>query len=117
MNSIFHFNPIALRKAKIVYNFGLSECNRVNMILDFLSFNPIALRKAKIVYNFGLSECNRVNKILAFLSAIGLMTENQTMSFTFLVVFHFGPLSFVDILVSIIGWSWNLLKYERYGYD
>ena len=21
-------NPIALRKAKIVYNFGLSECNR-----------------------------------------------------------------------------------------
>ena len=31
------FNPIALRKAKLVYNFGLSECNRV-------------------VYNFGLSE-------------------------------------------------------------
>ena len=24
------FNPIALRKAKIAYNFGLSECNRVN---------------------------------------------------------------------------------------
>ena len=24
-------NPIALRKAKIVYNFGLSECNRVNL--------------------------------------------------------------------------------------
>ena len=23
------FNPIALKKAKIVYNFGLSECNRV----------------------------------------------------------------------------------------
>ena len=22
-------NPIALRKAKIVYNFGLSECNRI----------------------------------------------------------------------------------------
>ena len=26
----FKINPIALRKAKIVYNFGLSECNRVN---------------------------------------------------------------------------------------
>ena len=26
----FFFNPIALRKAKIIYNFGLSECNRVN---------------------------------------------------------------------------------------
>ena len=24
----FSFNPITLRKAKIVYNFGLSECNR-----------------------------------------------------------------------------------------
>ena len=24
------FNPIALRKSKIVYNFGLSECNWVN---------------------------------------------------------------------------------------
>ena len=26
-------NPIALRKAKIVYNFGLSECNRVKLII------------------------------------------------------------------------------------
>ena len=25
------FSPIALRKAKIVCNFGLSECNRVNI--------------------------------------------------------------------------------------
>ena len=27
------FNPFALRKSKIVYNFGLSECNRVKTIL------------------------------------------------------------------------------------
>ena len=27
---LWRFNSIALRKAKIVYNFGLSECNRVN---------------------------------------------------------------------------------------
>ena len=26
------FNPIALRKAKIVCNFGLSECNRVKQL-------------------------------------------------------------------------------------
>ena len=26
------FNPIALRKAKIIYNFGLSECNRVKLL-------------------------------------------------------------------------------------
>ena len=41
----FPFNPIALRKAKIAYNFGLSECNRANY--------------------FGLSECSRVNKIIS----------------------------------------------------
>ena len=28
------FNPIALRGAKIVYNFGLSECNRVEDLLS-----------------------------------------------------------------------------------
>ena len=27
-----HINPIALRKAKIVCNFGLSECNRVKVL-------------------------------------------------------------------------------------
>ena len=27
-----YFNPIALRKAKIAYNFGLSECNRVKAV-------------------------------------------------------------------------------------
>ena len=26
-------NPIALRKAKIVYNFGLFECNRVKKVV------------------------------------------------------------------------------------
>ena len=29
---IWVFNPTALRKAKIVCNFGLSECNRVNIL-------------------------------------------------------------------------------------
>ena len=28
----FKINPFALRKAKIAHNFGLSECNRVNMV-------------------------------------------------------------------------------------
>ena len=28
------FNPIALRKAKIAYNSGLSECNRVKLLLN-----------------------------------------------------------------------------------
>ena len=27
-----HFNPTALRKTKIAYNFGLSECIRVNSV-------------------------------------------------------------------------------------
>ena len=30
-----HFNPNALRKAKIVCNFGLSECNRVKERICF----------------------------------------------------------------------------------
>ena len=37
------FNPIAVRKAKIVYNFGLSECNRVKIPGDGVSF-PKKLR-------------------------------------------------------------------------
>ena len=28
------FNHIALRKAKIVFNFGISECNRVKLVLS-----------------------------------------------------------------------------------
>ena len=41
-----HLNPIALRKAKIVYNFGLSECNRVNYLdLDLtVSLSPGAIQ-------------------------------------------------------------------------
>ena len=30
LGSFVFLNSIALRKAKIVYNFGISECNRVN---------------------------------------------------------------------------------------
>ena len=33
----WHFNPIALRKAKTVCNFGLSECNRVKIKLEHLT--------------------------------------------------------------------------------
>ena len=33
-NGISFFNPIAFRKAKIVCNFGLSECHRVNIALS-----------------------------------------------------------------------------------
>ena len=35
------FNPIALRKAKIVYNFGLSECNRVKVLKVSHTFSEI----------------------------------------------------------------------------
>ena len=41
-----HFNPIALRKAKIAYNFGLSECKRVK---------SINIQKKNIGANIGLS--------------------------------------------------------------
>ena len=44
LNFLFNINPITLRKAKIVYNFCLSECNRVNksddclFIISYLEF-------------------------------------------------------------------------------
>ena len=31
---LISFNPVALRKAKIVCNFGLSECNRVKKMTE-----------------------------------------------------------------------------------
>ena len=34
----FRFNPVALRKAKIVYNFGLSECNKVKITVLGVSY-------------------------------------------------------------------------------
>ena len=39
----FCFNPIALRKAKIVYNFGPSGCNRIGLTCQILSNqqNPV----------------------------------------------------------------------------
>ena len=36
-------NPIALRKAKIVYNFGLSECNRVKVNVHTLNGSNSAI--------------------------------------------------------------------------
>ena len=44
------------KRAKIVYSFGLFECNRIKL----QNFSEEDSKKAKIVYNSGLSECNRV---------------------------------------------------------
>ena len=53
---------------KTVYNFGLSECNRV-------------LRKAKIVqrivFNFGLSECNRFKITFAAADVTKIINEEK----------------------------------------
>ena len=37
-NCLPFINPIALRKAKIVYNFGLSECNTIKVSLSMEEF-------------------------------------------------------------------------------
>ena len=42
---MFKFNPIALRKAKIVYNFGLSECNRVKRFILIFPCGSLNLYK------------------------------------------------------------------------
>ena len=43
---MFSFNPIVLKKAKIVYNFGLSDCNRVKELV-FLE-----IREAQTMYMY-----------------------------------------------------------------
>ena len=47
-------NPIALRKAKLLYYFGLSECNRVNArrILYFAAFTVNGSQGAKNLAGF-----------------------------------------------------------------
>ena len=47
----FDMNPIALRKAKIVYSFGLSECNRVKRKTILLS------KDIKIIFYAIFSYC------------------------------------------------------------
>ena len=65
-----NFNPIALRKAKIVHNFGLPECSRVkgmNLLIYLLSvckcqqnLTNLKLRKG------GLGCVQEENDLLAF---------------------------------------------------
>ena len=45
--ALYGFNPIALRKAKIVCNFGLSECNRVTneMLQQKINFDKLHNQK------------------------------------------------------------------------
>ena len=46
------FNPIALRKAKIVCNFGLSECNRVEVQKHILpGLQPHVIQSWMLVYS------------------------------------------------------------------
>ena len=39
-------NPVALRKAKIVYNFGISECSRVTYYIPKKIPIPLALESS-----------------------------------------------------------------------
>ena len=74
--SVQIFNPVALRKAKIVCNFGVSECNRfsecnqmdpmkipeTDINESVQTFNPVAHRTAKTVpylfrYKTGFTPC------------------------------------------------------------
>ena len=41
LNALYPINPAALRKTKIVYNFGLSECNKVKCFIFSLGISKI----------------------------------------------------------------------------
>ena len=50
------FNPTALRKAKIVHNFGLSECNRVKTFearLETKKLSVVAVQYSKWLSSLG----------------------------------------------------------------
>ena len=68
MHILRYVNPIALRKAKIVCNFGLSECNRVKvnqyisrafqhlyMVLDFSFLDDVVLLNSNWIKFFNRS--------------------------------------------------------------
>ena len=57
------FNPIALKKAKIVFNFGPSECNRVN---DGLEICMCFLQNPEIIF-FTLFSHFNLNYFVALL--------------------------------------------------
>ena len=59
---------MALRNAKIAYNFGLSECNRVKRTV-------FASVMAECFLTLLHSEMPKLHTVLAFLSAIGLIGQ------------------------------------------
>ena len=48
-NILLCLNPIALRKDKIEYNFGISECNRVKRQTNTMDFIKVILDRKKIL--------------------------------------------------------------------
>ena len=65
-------NPIALRKAKIVYNFGLSECSRVKLCTDMLPMKHDVISIMQFldhdIYHTERKDCFKGNSILYGLS-------------------------------------------------
>ena len=57
------FNPFALRKAKIVYNFGLSECKRVK-VFYFTLRATTKFNSSPIVTSLSMYEISRTLKSL-----------------------------------------------------
>ena len=87
-NHLCACNHIALRKAKIAYNFGLSECNRVNLVLFFIS-NTVFMRSNGPVSDFGQRTeyicniyCNTHRHSVAFATRI-IYLERVVEVFTF----------------------------------
>ena len=69
---VTRLNPIALRKTKIVNNFGLSDCNRVK----HLQFWPLN------------SECNRVKDVRVLGLNFRFCFSEYNKCFLFLVKFY-----------------------------
>ena len=76
------FNPFALRKAKIAYNLGLSECNGVNIVFPAL-----------------------------FLSTSFLFTVESSELTQYVIHGHFCPLESEDIFWEVRNFDWFRLSF------
>ena len=92
-------NPVALRKAKIVCNFGLSECNRVKVVfLIRVCTSESSLFATKNL--IGLVQSNRVFKFKHYIKHLfrGILIYGKALVQKCL---NFGPLSSKTIHVSV----------------
>ena len=97
-----HLNPIALRKAKIAYNFGLSECNKglkkgIFRIYSFCSRDKSFGKGSKQQQVISLCKDGRKYILIYVLAYIGVLLFHLPLN-----GFHYGPTSILHVAVYTV---------------